>query len=55
VVVNGDYGTFQRYDVSTDAFGLRQMNVPDTPPAVDSTGAHVALIGVLYDSTCTEF
>ncbi|HXJ29979.1 MAG TPA: hypothetical protein VNG35_05045, partial [Gemmatimonadales bacterium] len=52
VVANGDAGGFVRYDVATDAFGpALSAQVDNAQPALDSTGAHVAVFGGLYDSS----
>jgi hypothetical protein len=52
IIVNGGAGAFLRYDAGTDAFGLPQSaRIPYVHPAVDATGAHVAISGDLYDAS----
>lgn len=52
VVVNGDAGTFQRYDAATDRFEPGQTaRFQDTRPSIDGTGAHVAVSGDLYNAS----
>ncbi|MGH7688931.1 MAG: hypothetical protein ACREN3_04930 [Gemmatimonadaceae bacterium] len=50
VVVNGSDQNFQRYDVSTDAFGPRRSaTIEESEPALDSTGRFVAVQTTVYD------
>lgn len=52
LVANGFAASFVRYDAATDAFGpALSAQVDDAQPALDSTGAHVAVFGGLYDSS----
>lgn len=52
LVANGFAASFVRYDAPTDAFGpALSAQVDNAQPALDSTGAHVAVFGGLYDSS----
>jgi hypothetical protein len=51
LVVQGGPGLFQRYDVSTDAFGPRRNAIPFMRPAIDMTGQRVSLGTDVYDGT----
>lgn len=52
IVVNGGPTFFQRYDVTSDAFGTRRSaSVYDLTPVVDATGLYVAVGLDIYDES----
>lgn len=52
IIVNGVWASFMRYDANSDAFQPGQTaHIQDSYPSVDSTGAHVAVAGDLYDAS----
>jgi sugar lactone lactonase YvrE len=52
IVANGLSASFVRYDAASDAFGPALIaQIDDAEPALDSTGAHVAVFGNLYDAS----
>ena len=52
IVVNGAAGAFVRYDATSDTFEpALTARIPDQRPSIDSTGAHVAVSGDLYDAS----
>ena len=52
IVLNANPGAFLRYDAAADAFGPeRTAQCAAQRPALDATGAHVAIGGTLYDSS----
>lgn len=52
IVVNGEAGAFVRYDAASDTFEpALTARIPDRRPSIDSTGAHVAVSGDLYDAS----
>ena len=52
LVANGFAAHFVRYDAATDSFGpVVSPNIDDAQPALDSTGAHVAVFGDVYDAS----
>ena len=52
VVVNGQAGAFLRYDAVADTFATAvTARIQNSQPSVDSTAAHVAVSGDLYDAS----
>jgi hypothetical protein len=52
IVLNANPGAFLRYDAAADAFGpAHTAQCAAQRPALDATGAHVAIAGTLYDSS----
>jgi hypothetical protein len=52
IVANGQAGAFVRYDAAADAFGSPvTARIQDFRPAIDSTGATVAVAGDVYNAS----
>ena len=52
IIVNGSYAAFERYDANSDSFEPAQTaRIQDARLSLDSTAAHVAVYGDLYDAS----